>query len=141
MIQRIQSVWLFLAALAAFAGFTLSFFSGNIILADKTKVFQHLNAVSNIGILLLTALVGALALLAIFLYKNRKLQLRISVAGCILSVINIILYYLQTQKFVPGEGSYNITALVTILVPVFFLLAARGISNDQKLVKSLDRLR
>ena len=141
MIQRIQSVWLFLAALAAFAGFKLAFFSGNIVIADKSKVFQHLNATSNIGILLLTALIGALALLALFLYKNRRLQLRMSLAGLMLAIINIILYYLQTQKFVPGEGSYNITAIVTLLVPIFFLLASRGINNDQKLVKSLDRLR
>ena len=91
--------------------------------------------------LLLTALVGALAVVALFLYKNRKLQSRISLGGFMLAVIDIILYYLQAQKFVPGEGSYNITALVTLLVPIFFLLAARGISRDQKLVKSLDRLR
>jgi hypothetical protein len=141
MIQRVQSIWLLLAAVGAFAGFSLPFFSGNIIEPDKAKTFQHLVATNNIGILLLTGLVGALALVALFLYKNRPLQLRLSFAGCILSVINIILYYLQTQKFVAGEGSYNITAIVTLLVPVFFLLAARGISKDQKLVKSLDRLR
>jgi hypothetical protein len=141
MIQRIQSVLLLLAALAAFAGFKLSFFSGNIIGTDKSKTFQHLDATGNIGILLLAALVGALALIALFLYKNRMLQLRLSIAGLILSVINIIFYYLQTKKFVPGEGSYSITALVTLLVPVFFLLACRGINKDQKLVKSLDRLR
>jgi len=141
MIQRIQSVWLFLAAAGAFAGFGLPFFSGNIIGPDKTKTFQHLMATGNIGILLLSGLVGALALIALFLFKNRILQLRLSLAGAILSIINIILYYLQTQKFVPGEGSYNITALVTLLVPIFFILAARGINRDQKLVKSLDRLR
>jgi len=141
MIQRTQSVWLFLAAAGAFAGFGLPFFSGNIIGPDKAKTFQHLMATGNIGILLLSGLVGALALVALFLFKNRILQLRLSLAGAILSIINIILYYLQTQKFVPGEGSYNITALVTLLVPIFFILAARGINRDQKLVKSLDRLR
>jgi hypothetical protein len=141
MIQRIQSVWLFLAAAGAFAGFGLPFFSGNIIGPDKTKTFQHLMATGHIGILLLTGLIGALALVALFLFKNRVLQLRLSLAGIILSIINIIFYYLQTQKFVPGEGSYNITASVTLLVPIFFILAARGINRDQKLVKSLDRLR
>ena len=142
MIQRIQSIWLLLAAVAAFLTLRLSFFSGNTVAEDqKTKAFQHFTAGSNLFILILTVVLGVAAFTAIFLYKNRTLQLRITFAALIVSVINIVLYYYQAQKFVEAERSYSITALVTILIPVFILLAIRGIYKDHKLVKSLDRLR
>ena len=141
MIQRIQTIWLILAALATFFTYKLSFYSGNIVGPDKIKGFKALTANGSIGTLLLTAIVGIIAVVAIFLYKNRKLQLRFVIGGLLLSVINIILFYLETRKFVAGEGNYSITAVLVFLVPVFFVLAARGINADQKLVKSLDRLR
>jgi len=49
------------------------------------------------------------------------------------------LYYNDTKKFV--EGNYDISALLPVAMPIFFFLAAQGISRDQKLVKSVDRLR
>ena len=141
MIQRMQSVWLILAAVATFLTLQLSFFSGNIIGADKIKTFSHLRATSHLFILMLTVALGTMNFIAVFLFKNRKLQLRITLAALIISLLNIVLYYFQAQKFVPAEGSYNITALLSLLVPIFLILAAKGINSDQKLVKSLDRLR
>ena len=44
MLQRIQSVWLFFAALGAFFTVRLSFYSGNIDLPGKPRSFEHLNA-------------------------------------------------------------------------------------------------
>ncbi|GAC1448606.1 MAG: DUF4293 domain-containing protein [Chitinophagaceae bacterium] len=139
MIQRIQTVWLLLAAAVAILTLKLSFFSGNIIAANQTKSFQYLTAASNLIILLLTVIEGLAAFIAIFLYKNRKLQLRISLLGLVISLLNIVLYYYQTRKF--AEGNYDLTAIVTLLIPIFFVLAARDINKDQHLVKSLDRLR
>jgi hypothetical protein len=48
---------------------------------------------------------------------------------------------MQTKKFVPGEGNYGISALVALAIPLLLFFALRGILRDQKLVKSLDRLR
>jgi Domain of unknown function (DUF4293) len=140
MIQRIQSVWLVLSAATALLTLKFSFFSGNIMV-DKIKTFSRLAATGNLVILILTVALGVMSGVAIFLYKNRQLQLRLVLAALIISIANIVLYYFQSQKFIPGEGSYNITALLALLVPIFLLLAARGINSDQKLVKSLDRLR
>jgi len=139
MIQRIQTVWLILAAAAAFLTLKLSFFSGNIVGADKVKTFTPLTATSNLVILIFTIATGIAALIAIFLYKNRKLQMRISLAAMLVSLLTLLLYYYQTRHF--AEGQYDLTALVALAVPVFFILAVKGIYNDQKLVKSLDRLR
>jgi len=139
MIQRMQTIWLILAATAAFLTLKFSFFSGNIIAANQTRSFQYLTAAGNLVILLLTVILGLAAFIAIFLFKNRKLQLRISLLGLVVSLLNIVLYYYQTRKF--AEGNYDLTAIITLLIPIFFVLAARGINKDQKLVKSLDRLR
>ena len=139
MIQRIQTIWLMLAAVAAFLTLKLSFFSGNMVAADQTKSFKYLTATSSLVLLVFTIVLGTAALINIFLYKNRKLQMRICLAAVLLAILDIVLYYNQAQHF--AEGNYDLTAIISLAIPVFFLLAARGIYKDQKLVKSLDRLR
>ena len=142
MIQRVQSIWLLLAAAAAFFTLKFPFYSGNMFSEDKiSKSFAEINAQSSILILVLTVGIGISAIIGIFMYKNRKEQLRICLAGIGAGVINVVLYFLQVKKFVPGEGQYALTAVLVILIPLFLILAARGIYKDQKLLKSLDRLR
>src|SRR5687768_15780399 len=101
MIQRLQSVWLLLAAAAAFCSLQFSFYSGNLIAANQAKSFVALNAQSNLLLLILSAGVGIASLISIFLYKNRKTQLRIVLVTLLVSIINLLLFYMQTKKFVP----------------------------------------
>jgi uncharacterized membrane protein len=139
MLQRMQSVWLLLAALSAFLTIKFSFYSGNIETAGQPSGFQYLTAGFNILILILTIALICIAAIDIFLYKNRKLQARLAILGILLSLLNIFLYFKQIPKFI--IGNYDLTAIFVFLIPVFFFLASRGIFKDQKLVKSLDRLR
>jgi peptidoglycan/LPS O-acetylase OafA/YrhL len=141
MIQRIQSVWLLLAATASFLTLKFSFYSGNIIKEGQPKTFSKLVATDNILLTITTVATGLLALVAIFLYKNRKLQTRLCLISLLLSGLNLVLFYIQIKKFVPLEGSYDLTAAIAIAVPVLIIFAIRGVNRDQKLVKSLDRLR
>ena len=141
MIQRLQSVWLLLAAAAAFCSIKLSFYSGNLIKDNQPKAFVSLTAQSNLLLLILTAGVGIASLIAIFLYKNRKMQLRIVLITLLVSLLNLGLYFSETQKYVPGEGTYDLTAVFAIFIPILLFVAIRGIRRDEKLVKSLDRLR
>lgn len=142
MIQRIQSVWLLLAAAAAFLTLRLSFYGGNYINTEtNVKTYQSLTAQSNVFLTILTAGLGLAALISIFLYKNRKQQLRIVMLCLLVSIVNIVLFFLETRKFVAGEGNYDLTAAIAFAVPIFLILAIRGIRKDDKLVKSLDRLR
>lgn len=141
MIQRIQSVWLLLAAAAAFLSMQFPFYSGNIVDAGQAKHFAYFTAKSHTLLTILTAGVGIAALVAIFLFKNRKQQFRITLITLLVSVINLVLFFTQSKTFVPGEGNYNLTAIFAIIVPVFLIMAMRGIRRDEKLVKSLDRLR
>jgi len=57
----------------------------------------------------------------------------------------IFLEYFKAESFKEAaklqSGSYSLGALLPFAIIVFFILAARGIRKDQKLVKSLDRLR
>ncbi|AEW03569.1 hypothetical protein A4D02_19740 [Niastella koreensis] len=141
MIQRLQSVWLLLAAAAAFCSIKLSFYSGNLIKDNQPKAFVSLTAQSNLLLLILTAGVGIASLIAIFLYKIRKMQLRIVLITLLVSLLNLGLYFAETQKYVPGEGKFDLTAVFAIFIPILLFLAIRGIRKDEKLVKSLDRLR
>lgn len=141
MLQRIQSFWLLLAAISAFLTIKFSFYSGNIETAGQPTSFQYLTASFNIWILILTIVLVCIAGIDIFLYKNRKLQGRLAILGFIFSLLNIFLYLKEIHRFIENQGSHTITSVFVFLIPVFFILAFRGIYRDQKLVKSLDRLR
>ena len=139
MIQRIQTIWLLLAALSAAFTYKFSFYSGNMTGNDNMQTFEKLIASSNFLLLLFTACLTAGALIIIFLYKTRKQQLWLTLAAVALSIINLVIYFTQIKKFT--SGAISLTAILAFAVPVLLLLAARGIWKDEKLVKSLDRLR
>lgn len=63
----------------------------------------------------------------------------LTLAAAGLSIINLIIYYMETKKF--ESGTYSLTAILSLAIPVLLVLAARGIWKDEKLVKSVDRLR
>ena len=141
MIQRIQSIWLLIVALAAFATYTLTLYIGNL---PDGGTRPYALAESLLLVLIIIAL-GMLAIICIFLYKNRKLQFRLSIWGIIFSVAFLFLEYLKVEEFKKDNniltGSYQIGALLPVVMITFFVLAARGIYKDDKLVKSVDRLR
>ena len=136
MIQRIQSLWLLLAAACAFAGFKFPYYTGNKL--NDTALYE-LNATSTLLLMVTTIAVGVLALINIFLYKKRSLQLRLCVLGILLEAVLIFLYYRETTTFT--LGTYSLTAILHSIIVLAFVLAARGINKDSKLLKESDRLR
>jgi len=140
MLQRVQSLWLLIAGACGLLTLKYSFFSGNK-LSGQTKTFEFLTATTSILILILTVAMISALLIDIFLYKNRKLQLRIVLASLLIAILNIYLYFRETKKFVEGEGNYDLTCVLVFAIPVLLVLAATGIYKDEKLVKSMDRLR
>ena len=142
MIQRIQSLWLIIVALTAFATSQLTLYIGT--LPNGTEL--PLKLAANLLLAIVIIILGILALICIFLYKNRKLQFKLSVLGVIFSLAYLFLeYYVVENSFKPEQGivtgSYQIGALLPVVMVVFYFLAARGIYKDEKLVKSMDRLR
>ncbi len=136
MIQRIQTVWLLLAAACAFAGFKFSFYSGNKL---NDPALYELNARSASLLMVGTIAVGALALVSIFLFKQRSTQRWLCILGVLVQLVLLFLYYNETTGFV--KGNYSLTALLQVLVLLAFVMAIRGINKDSKLLKESDRLR
>ena len=106
---------------------------------DNIPRYEKLVASSNFLLLIFTALLIGGAIAIIFLYKNRKQQLWFTIAAAGLSIINIIIYFTELKKYI--SGNMSLAAVLVFAIPVFLLLAANGIWKDEKLVKSLDRLR
>jgi hypothetical protein len=142
MLQRIQTLWALLAVACAVLTLKFSFFSGNLAPDPGTaKMFKSVTATSNVFLLVLTVAIIVAGLVNIFNYKNRRLQARITLLLILLSLVNIVLYYRETRKFFAAEGTFDLTAVLALAIPVFLILAVRGIIRDEKLVKSADRLR
>ena len=136
MIQRIQSLWLLLAAACAFASFKFPFYSGN---KAADTILHELTASSTFLLMIATIAVGGIALFTIFLFKKRSLQIWLCVLGVLLEALLIFLYYRELSTF--SQGTYSLTAILHAVVILSFVLAARGIKKDTKMVKDSDRLR
>ena len=139
MIQRVQSVWLLLASICAAFTFRFPFYSGNVFGKDNLQHFERLVASSDFLLLILTAVIAIGSIIIIFLYKNRKQQIWLTIAVAVLSALNIFIYFNESKKFI--SGNMSLTSVLSLAIPVFLVLAINGISKDEKLVKSLDRLR
>ena len=135
MIQRVQTLWLLAASICGFATLKMPFYVGSV----GATPAEEFTASGNIFLLILTVAAAIVALVDIFLYNNRPLQFKIGLAGLAVSVLNIILYFVYTKKY--DIGAITLTAIFSFAVPVFFLMAIIGINKDEKLVKSVDRLR
>lgn len=97
----------------------------------------------------LYSVVGGIACIAIvlliielFAYKNRMLQMRLAIGISFLMSLNLVLMtflILEIQK--EYEGNFGIGIFVFALAMVLNILARRFIQKDEKLVRSVDRLR
>ncbi|MCG8330878.1 MAG: DUF4293 domain-containing protein [Chitinophagales bacterium] len=146
MLQRIQSIFLFLAGGASLGLFGLPFATIPSAIPESTIFADAVyNIQDQIALMALFGLAGAFAILAIFLFRKRTLQMRFAIFAFIANLIGVIfgvLFFMQNsadadaQQINDGFGIY-----LPIGAMVFTLLAYRFISKDEKLVKSMDRLR
>ncbi|MBC7850124.1 MAG: DUF4293 family protein [Chitinophagaceae bacterium] len=139
MIQRIQTLWLTLAGLAALLTLKFAFYFGNKLDPKQGKIATDFTGVNNFILLILIVAVAVTCIIAIFLFKDRKLQLRLAMAALLISIINLVIYYNEIKKF--DEGSLALTSVFSFIIPILIIMAIRGIYKDQKLIKSADRLR
>ena len=146
MIQRIQTLWLFLASAAALASLKFATYSYPVsdIKPGDTNVAPaarevYINGASTVFLIVITVAIAVASMILIFLYKDRPKQKWLTLLVLLASLGNIALYY-RESRFYPS-GSFNLTALIVFIIPVLLFLAFRGIWRDEKLVKSTDRLR
>lgn len=138
MIQRIQSVYLLLSSLfftffLLFPVFKMQTASG--IVAEK--------ATENIWLLVIDAVLILGSLAVVFLYKNRVLQKNIVWLLVLLNVLLVALlgyhYYLISKS--TTVVSLGFAVIFPVITIILLLLAIYNINKDEKLVRSLDRLR
>ena len=137
MIQRQQSLWLLLSTICAFLSYILPFYSGTRQ-GNNGIEKAIIDAASTYALKILTGISLLVSLITIFLYKNRKLQFRLCLGGVLLSLLIIVLYFDEVKNL---SGSISLSAVFVFAILIGYILAAAGIRKDQKLVKSLDRLR
>ena len=142
MIQRIQSFWLFIAALLNTGIIFMNFYQ----LPTINGIDSSVGVTNYDPALLLTVLIILLPLATIFKYKNRKQQLKmcyISIAGIISLVALQQVRIFALLKITPptSAGSYWFGAVLLPLALLSIILAIVGIRKDDKLIKSVDRLR
>jgi peptidoglycan/LPS O-acetylase OafA/YrhL len=137
MIQRIQTVYLLLAALAVILFLFVPF---GVIM--KNNEMLVLKGQMNIVLIILVAGIALIALVSIFLFKNRVVQMRIVLANCILSALFIgfvifgVVMHILNDEYKPQPG-----IILPLFVFIFNFLAHRSIKHDENLVRSMDRLR
>jgi len=146
MIQRIQTIFLALAAACAFGLFGLPFATSSQS-SEATSLFADgvYDINDHTGLLVLFCAAGGLALISIFLYKNRKQQILLGRFAIIANVIGIILMMVLMYQDGTTSGAAEVNEQLGVGLPALFLvfafLAQKYISKDDKLVKSMDRLR
>lgn len=143
MIQRIQSIYLFLAAGAALALFALPMATTTEAQADSVLFADASYTVQDHSILMGGfALIGLILLVVIFLYSNRKLQMNL-IKG-VLFLIGVAVGFGVSNLFSDQAADLaqpSVGAALPLLALIFAFLALRNINKDEKLVRSVDRLR
>ncbi|MET1055222.1 MAG: DUF4293 domain-containing protein [Pedobacter sp.] len=152
MIQRVQSVWLFLAGLTLFLLLILPILTNNTstgqIWLQVGGIYEKTNNITRqtatyTALFGGTILAAAVCLATIFLFNNRALQKRITLLSILLIVLLIaalINYALNIPGGIVG-ATFNVGAYLPVLSVIFCGLAFRGIRKDEQLIRSADRLR
>ena len=146
MIQRIQSIYLFLAAAAGFGMLALPFATtASSVTTSSLFADASYNVNDNIGLLVLFAVAGAMALAAIFLFNKRSVQMKIAQFSIVANVVGLVLAIILFWQdgLISSDVAVNdgVGAYLPFAFLLFGILALRAIGKDDKLVKSMDRLR
>ena len=136
MIQRVQTIWMVLAAIVTFLTIKFSFYSGTLAAGN---IYHAVMATDNFFILILTSAIGTGIIINIFLFKHRSVQFRIILFAILAECIVIFIYIRETNKYT--TGNFSLWSALHLLIIVFLIFAARGIYKDSKLIKESNRLR
>ena len=155
MLQRVQT--LYLLAIVVLSGFVI--FSP---LADLINKVDNLNYLVNFkgislvkptgniiessiwGLTSVSSVVPIIALITIFSFKNRVKQIRLSVINMLFMIcfyIFMILYIWPACERLQSDWHLRVASVFPLVNIILNYLAIGAIGKDEKLVKSLNRLR
>jgi len=154
MFSRIQTLYLFLAALLAFGSMTQPFWS---FTTDHLILFGDFMDVQGAGLIvtagsigggILSPLTGIVSIATVFMFKNRKLQKTLITLCFVLFAADLLAglagghflkQYFEMQStsvsFTPGSGLFML-----LPEPVLFWLASLGVKKDEKIATAYKRL-
>ncbi|MDR1092159.1 MAG: DUF4293 domain-containing protein [Prevotella sp.] len=151
MIQRIQSVYLLLAALLMAATVFCPLLElaggGKFIYIYSSLGIGQLFGVQypTWGVVFFAGLSALSALVNIFLYKKRKLQMKAGILTLLLILFFYLTFYVYfdtyTAKYELTFSSLQFGLVLPVIALIFNVLAILRIKKDENLVKSLDRIR
>jgi peptidoglycan/LPS O-acetylase OafA/YrhL len=151
MIQRIQT--LFLLAVLVLSGLMLT---GELIKMDNGTGTFFTISFAGLGeaggeiiqrlwpLSVLLVIVPLLALIAIFLYKRRQMQMRVTMLVLLLSLGTLILgafYIIMFDRKIDVTVIWQVKAVFPLVSAILAWLAYRSILKDDLMVRSYDRLR
>ncbi|WP_149914740.1 DUF4293 domain-containing protein [Sphingobacterium cavernae] len=157
MIQRIQTIWLLLATIVILGLFMFPYLNyiDLVGLGKKLFVTGEYSAVNNESVkqsnfllqTIATIVVALVPFVTIFQFKNRKLQIKlIFVSIALIALLGVWMYFtsaatldLISQSF--GASNIGVGFFLLPISIIFLAMALGGIRNDEKLIKSADRLR
>lgn len=188
MLQRIQSFFLVLAVVGIImlfkfpiASYTLTNPMGNGDIVSELSLTNHESRynsenkdpmnITYIGqdqvqlsgrwvLSVIAVIIGVVALVSIFLFKNRILQMRVVACGALLNVVYLFLIFFWAINGMSGNGGYLESlqhagygsgaievnmwtpgTIIPIITLILLYLAQRAIRKDEIKVRAADRLR
>lgn len=131
-IQRIQSLWLLIATVLM------------IIIGVRPFAWEGDQAVflNDFPVLaVINWLIACLLFIAIFTFKNLKLQKTITMVSLLLMVVLAVTGFIYQQRMLP-EATPEWGGGVLLLIPaaVLDVMAYQGMSRDQRRLRNADRL-
>lgn len=151
MIQRIQTIFLLMAFVLTgslfFTGFAelVSVDIYSVSLKGITSSKQPSPDLQSQYWLTILGLASAILILTIiFLYKNRKLQMNLCLLAILLLVaLNVAMFLIldHFQAILAAEVKYKLYFIFPLITAILVFMAYKSIQKDDRLIKSLDRLR
>lgn len=180
MIQRIQSLWLVLAVccmalcfMTPVAEYQMEIASMNQTVVSELNLVakdvpdcteqmmvqgatleygQKLTGFATWPLVVLAIVVGVVALVSLFLFKNRVAQMRLVAVAFLLNVVYVFLVFFwavdayadaipQAMHDADPQVSWAAGSYAPIVSLLFLVLAHRGIKKDEAMVRAADRIR
>ena len=131
MIQRVQSIYLLVAAIISLASY---------FIFPKLDLFFINMSLMDYFIIPYLFFCFFMSTLNIFLFINRKLQININKFQLLihLFVLIVFFYLFYQEKMLNPDLIWTLTPISSI---VLLSLANKGIKKDENLIRSVDRLR
>jgi uncharacterized membrane protein len=144
MIQRIQTLFLSLVIILSILLIYLPVYVFPDIATLAQGTMKSYAIGDNVLLSIINGVVGVLALVTIFLFKQRNLQLRLcNVNLLLLCILTGLLFFLADTMgtSLDHRVSYKYGAYLPLIQLIFTFLAVRAIRKDEELVRSADRIR